>query len=1051
MLITRIELENIKSYHKFAVDFRRGTTAISGENGAGKTTLVEAIGYALFDYLPYSQARFVREGEKHGRIVVQLIGGDERPYVVERRCGSGARWFIHDEEANMRIEQSADVLDKLHELFGIDRERPLDSLFRDALGVPQGTFTAIFLETPSKRKQTFDALLQIEDYKTAADNLLETQHEYKDQKQTQQAKIDQLTYETRNLTVWREQLKDARVQDEEWKQLNAQWAIQLTQLEARLIELTEQYNRLQELKNGYETSKTKHESTQKLLAHHEQQLRLAQIAQQAVNESSDDYQRYQQTEVTLQKLRQDEQQRSALRQQQATLQNQQARTQTNLENLQKRLQEVADARQLVVELAPLVDQQIELEKQRDDLRQKCVLYTNIVSEGKQLVIRRDGYQRKKEELEQKISEIEPLVPIANSLQEHTQKLMDLRVQRNQRQNKTEQLQEKRQELAKRQAESEQIAERLRKAENNVAIIEEHRSEAEEMSGLQERYEKLTAQQNRLEGNIEGYAKSRAQSAGGQCPLLNESCLNIKQRGLVSLESYFESLLEKEHAQLAGVGQRQKAVTERMSVIKKYADALNKLDQYKERRDTLAEQAGRNSQESTRLQRDIANLTRELDELQTVEQQLREVEVAYNESKNAAARVSDLPGLQRQVQQLVEQIQQCEQDVRERRQKAESLRGSENLLKGVETDLDQLNDPRTRSKAQQHTIAQESSHLEQQRGEQQRAFELQRRLQELQQQLAAYEQLDANIARQDALLQMTRPGYHAYLKSIEVARTLPARERDYQQLVRESELARQTLQKMEQTYWAARSNFDEAELLRVRDRLDLLRKEQAGLAEKMQHHQKYMNELEGRIAEAEEKQNELEAARNEYQELDDLHTMTEYFRKLIKEAAPFVLKAMLNDISSEANRIFGEIMGDRSAHLSWQNDYEIILRRQGVNRTFAQLSGGEQMSAALAVRLALLKKLSTLNLAFFDEPTQNMDELRRMNLAEQIRRVRGFEQLIVISHDDTFEQGLDSLIRLQKSGGETRLQNEDALPQKSTESAPNTIWGQDNIDNIYIAQ
>jgi exonuclease SbcC len=177
-------------------------------------------------------------------------------------------------------------------------------------------------------------------------------------------------------------------------------------------------------------------------------------------------------------------------------------------------------------------------------------------------------------------------------------------------------------------------------------------------------------------------------------------------------------------------------------------------------------------------------------------------------------------------------------------------------------------------------------------------------------------------------------------------------------------------------------------------------------------------------------------------------MTEYVRKLIKEAAPFVLKAMLNDISAEANRIFGEIMGDRSAHLSWQNDYEIILRRQGVNRTFAQLSGGEQMSAALAVRLALLKKLSTLNLAFFDEPTQNMDELRRMNLAEQIRRVRGFEQLIVISHDDTFEQGLDSLIRLQKAGGETRLQNEDALTQKTGEPSSNTIWGQ---DNIYIAQ
>src|SRR5690242_10449099 len=120
MLITRIELENIKSYRQISVDFRPGTTAISGSNGAGKTTLVEAIGFALFGYLPYNQEQFVREGEKFGKIIVHLIGSDDRPYTVERRCGSGARWLVHDIEANLRLEQRADVQDKLYELFGID-------------------------------------------------------------------------------------------------------------------------------------------------------------------------------------------------------------------------------------------------------------------------------------------------------------------------------------------------------------------------------------------------------------------------------------------------------------------------------------------------------------------------------------------------------------------------------------------------------------------------------------------------------------------------------------------------------------------------------------------------------------------------------------------------------------------------------------------------------------------------------------------------------------------------------------------------------------------
>ena len=204
----------------------------------------------------------------------------------------------------------------------------------------------------------------------------------------------------------------------------------------------------------------------------------------------------------------------------------------------------------------------------------------------------------------------------------------------------------------------------------------------------------------------------------------------------------------------------------------------------------------------------------------------------------------------------------------------------------------------------------------------------------------------------------------------------------------------------------------------------MRRELSALVINIQQTQKEISDLERNIQKAEAYLLELEAAQKEKATLEELQQMMEQFRKLIKEAAPHVLKAMLGDISAEANRIFGEIMGDRSAQLSWQNDYEIILRRQGVNHTFAQLSGGEQMSAALSVRLALLKKLSTLNIAFFDEPTQNMDELRRINLAEQIRRVRGFDQLIVISHDDTFEQGLDSLVRLRKVDGETRQLTED---------------------------
>jgi len=74
-----------------------------------------------------------------------------------------------------------------------------------------------------------------------------------------------------------------------------------------------------------------------------------------------------------------------------------------------------------------------------------------------------------------------------------------------------------------------------------------------------------------------------------------------------------------------------------------------------------------------------------------------------------------------------------------------------------------------------------------------------------------------------------------------------------------------------------------------------------------------------------------------------------------------------------------------------------------------------MAAALSVRMALLKELSDMRIAFFDEPTTNMDEDRRRNLAEQIGRIKDFDQLFVISHDDSFEGFTDQIIALGNQG------------------------------------
>ena len=788
----------------------------------------------------------MREGEKYGKVVVHLIGSDERPYTVERRCGSGARWLLFDEEANLRLEQRADVLDRLHDLFGIDRERPLDSLFRDALGVPQGTFTAIFLEPASKRKQTFDALLQIEDYKTAADKLLDTQKYYKEQMQEQKARIEQLLFETSKLEQDREDLKASRLLDEQQKAQNVNWSLQLKQYEEREVVLSEQWAYLTNLKQRFDSSQVKHENASNLLREREQQLKTARNARQSVVENQQGYEVYLQAQEILTRLRRDDQQRNALLQQRAEQKNALAKIETRANNWQERLAEVAAARQKIIELAPLVEQQVEREKKRDEAMQQVARYKEIVNDGKRLNSQLAKCVQDQEKCQRKIAEIEPLKPVADLLQERNEALVQLRIQEQKRSSMQLQLQEKRNLLREKQQQRDQDAEKLRKAERNVEAIEEHRQEAEEMPGLQEQYEQLSTQLHRLEGNIEGYVKSRAQSAGGQCPLLKETCLNIKQRGIVSLESYFDGLLSTEHVEVERQRQQQTTISERMGQIKKYADALNKIGQYIERRDTLAEQLQRHAIDITRLEGDVTNLTQDLEALKQVEQHMSEAEAAYNESKSADAKVRDLSGLYKQGQQLQEQAQQLETDLQERRQQVAQFKGSETLLAQMEVELATLNDPRSQSKTQQSIVGKEAYYQQQLQAEQQRQEEILCKIQAFDKQIVVYASLDEDIARQDTVIKECENSHRIYLKNEQEAQRLPECEEAYRQQLNATEQAEQQLRQVEQAYHEAKIAFNEEELKIVREKVAHSAHDLATMAEKMQNHQRAINRLKRRL-------------------------------------------------------------------------------------------------------------------------------------------------------------------------------------------------------------
>jgi exonuclease SbcC len=281
-------------------------------------------------------------------------------------------------------------------------------------------------------------------------------------------------------------------------------------------------------------------------------------------------------------------------------------------------------------------------------------------------------------------------------------------------------------------------------------------------------------------------------------------------------------------------------------------------------------------------------------------------------------------------------------------------------------------------------------------------------------LAQYSTLEQDLAAVNAQLQAAQPGYQAVLANRKQAELAPQRQ---QALTAAAALGTETaaaLVAAREALAAARQRFDPAALSRVALQEQGWQSQQGSLQTRiaMLTAQQKMEEAE--MARLRELQPRARALAQQDQAIADQQTALDAVRTALKQAGPFITQSVIHQVSTEAGQTFGEMMQDHSRKLRWGEDYGVTLEVDGVQRSFAQLSGGEQMSAALAVRLALVRSMSNIHIAFFDEPTAHLDEGRRAALAQQITSVKGFHQLFVISHDDTFEQATDNLVRVWRS-------------------------------------
>ena len=279
------------------------------------------------------------------------------------------------------------------------------------------------------------------------------------------------------------------------------------------------------------------------------------------------------------------------------------------------------------------------------------------------------------------------------------------------------------------------------------------------------------------------------------------------------------------------------------------------------------------------------------------------------------------------------------------------------------------------------------------------------------QLEAYKDLDKHWAEVGQIRETTADAYKIFLANEVLANSVFEREVAFENARKTFEEVDRLAADAEKRYAEAGKGYDRERHLTERSELLDLQKRHAESNATYEAAKKRELELGAEFQRLTQIRDSMQIEFRERERLEKVAEVTDFIRGTLKEAAPLVARNYVYHVSVEANQMFREITGAAECTLKWAEDYGIVMEQDGYERPFQSLSGGEQMAAALSVRLALLKQLSDIRIAFFDEPTTNMDRERRENLAQQIGQIRHFEQLFVISHDDTFEGYMNHEIKI----------------------------------------
>lgn len=921
MQILSVALQNFKTHRDRCFEFQPGTNAICGENGAGKTSILEAIAWVLFNYQgDYAKEDLIRNGSGSAQVTVVFTSNyDSRTYQVQRCTQRG--YALLDPQLNERLPYTRikdEVLPWLRQHLGVGPTTNLPQLFARTLGVPQGTFTADFLQPAEHRKAVFDAILKVEDYKLAFKQMNALRRYAEDQVAATKAEIAQYD---ESLAGWddlhqRQQALQQEIAASEQRLQNLTATV--ANLQTQRDSLKAQAQQVQTLANQRQGLSHRQEAQQVSLNRVQQSVQQAEQAIALCQAHRADYEGYQAAEQRLQALAQEQRQRQQLQSDYQTLQKTQSQKQVEIARWQTQLETFATTEQELVLLRPQIEAQAQLEAQRQNLQQQ-------VEQCQRWQLQRQQAQAQHSQLAQQLAQ---LLQARDRLVELQPQVNDIAALEDQR-------------------------DRLQQQLSRMAAARQFETEISSLVADSKRQGKIQ------QAEIEAVLKDLA-SMADSLPLLSGETLNRLEQALEGTATLHGSLV-------------------------------------------------------TALEVILHDLADQTDE-KTLRNSLKTVELDLKQRYGWRAELAQLSSVTTQIEQIQQSQAEVSNQLDTLAQRLDSQSALETALKTLDSDLNALGRPREKSQILERTL-QDKARVEQACAAHTATLaELDQQGKALATELDRFADLDQRLTQTQGDRAKYQAGYGVYLQNQQLANQHAQLAAELAEIKAELVQMQQQLAELDVAYQTVLAGFDPEAMATLEITYSSVKSEADQLAGGLPQQRQRLTDLDQQIAGLKTLTQRRDMAKQQLQSREKTKRFITFARKAYNEAGPRITEQYVRSVSQQADRLFRDLLNRPNVALTWTRDYEILVQDGPNHRRFVNLSGGEQMCAALAVRLALLKVLADVDIAFFDEPTTNMDRTRRQGLAEAIGRIKTFQQLFVISHDDTFEQVTENVIMVEREAG-----------------------------------